>query len=324
MSYRYNPLELKWGYRRFPSSVKAVWGARAILEERGADIVYSDLASEEETERLQLIAALDGDPKGTGALHVAQLEVKRLLKSGGLYLTPRSDQITRELESRGLASTLTARGSFYRDEANEYVLADFNGAIVAGNTQASHGYIYLVGFIKPADFTYSLMCERCRLNTITFLSKVCGTCHKRICQSCEDESCPNCETIKCKICAKGLECGSCLAPLCRTEECLENYNKCLGCEEAFLCEDCVSDDVEFCSECAELTCAGCNRKLYADRKKLRFEVCERCDSPMHLKCHKTSNGICQNCSDEMEEEENEEIDEEETEDDENDENDSED
>lgn len=114
------PLEIAFGRRTFPDDVPAVWGARLIWPN---DLVYNrqDLAATNDEARGALVAWLDGDPVGSGA--IAGMRI--LLRDPGAL---------------GLTSNMP-----FDEEA--VIFEDERGKIV-GSAQGSYGYLYVAGWLK--------------------------------------------------------------------------------------------------------------------------------------------------------------------------------
>lgn len=111
---------LEVGYRwGIPFGVEVAWGSRAILNDRGADMVYKhSIGSQDEIDTL--IERLN-----SGMVPEMQNQIRLLLRHGKL------------------------RG----DEDRGHLLAEKDGVVILGNTQGSHGYLYLVAFEKPVEWT---------------------------------------------------------------------------------------------------------------------------------------------------------------------------
>ncbi len=120
-------LQLGWGYKRdIPDDVKAVWGARLIAP---SQLVSSrqDLQAENHAEKDRLITWLngwspaeDGGQKGTGAIAKAQ---EFLRAEYGRILRP--------------------------DQDCPFTLYEDAQGVIIGNALASHGYVYVVGYLRP-------------------------------------------------------------------------------------------------------------------------------------------------------------------------------
>lgn len=113
-------LKIAFGRRTFPDTVPAVWGARLIwpndfLSDR------QDLAAHNDEAKQALIAWLDGEALGTGAIS----RMRHALESPySLGLTPTGDE----------------EAVIYEDEIG----------IIVGSAQGSHGYVYVAGWLKEA------------------------------------------------------------------------------------------------------------------------------------------------------------------------------
>lgn len=273
---------LEWGYNAGIPDVETIaWGGRAILRGESIDIVYGSLHGSGEA-LLNFRAILDG-----GLLQMAIAEARRLVRSG---------------QMRG-------------DEAREFVLAMDQGILVLGNTNASHGYLYLLAYVIPVTDALghpfevpSLLCEICRKTEVTFSDDLCGKCHSRICDRCnKPNDCDNCDTITCVRCQSRLTCGAsgCSNIICNSAECLESAPRCEMCpkgDENLLCAECGEDN-KMCAQCSEAACSVCEETLFTDDGDNRTRTCELCDQLMHYRCRK------QPCKCEENDEEDEEYDE---------------
>ena len=254
---------LEWGYNAglHPDAV-AAWGARAIFERGHANLVPDrqsivTLPGRDE-DRARLIDALNGNPPGTGAIFQAQQEVQRLSNMGVL------------------------KGN----EANEVILYEDDTIVIIGNTNASYGYIYLVGFLKPeipesgiinytrteegqtVQYTRPAVpwvsvvptCERCGAEKIRSILTPCEQCGLLLCESSNCRSaCDDCGRV---ICARHMElrerCASCDDPICWSEQCSRRTKECPDCGRIYCreCRDevanCECQDEEYCEECGEL------------------------------------------------------------------------
>jgi hypothetical protein len=293
--HRWNPLKFDpnqgtWGLNVIPESAKAAWGARAILTERGADLLpdrQSLIGESEEKERLKNV--LNGSPPGTGVLNSMQQEIRRLVKADLLCITPRYGYD----EPRD-----------YKDKPDEFVLADENGVVVIGNTQGSCGYIYLAAFFKSPDFKLSFICENCP-NEIDLNADICSGCNRRLCPDCFEYECPYCDRTSCKQCSEIFRCANnrwsvpepCGHYICPDEECLEESPECEICESK-LCEDCSEKGI--CYECSAELCAGCGKNLYRIKWghwDTDIAQCDYCEANLHFDCE----GECKRCVEEDEE-----------------------
>jgi len=280
---------LEWGYQAgIPDVETTAWGCRAILTDRGVDIVYG--SSHGTPEAVQgLREVLDA-----GLLRDAITEVRRLLR------------------------TYRMRG----DEAEEFVLGQVGNVIVLGNTNASHGYLYMTAFEIPelgADgLPYevpALACEICKKNQVYFDGEMCGKCHLRICDDCSGmNDCDTCDVVTCSHCKSNLTCSAtgCNNFICNTPACLEDSPKCEMCpggadEANLLCASCGEEN-KMCSYCSEAECSVCREALFTEDGSNRTKACENCDELMHYACRK------QPCKCEVSEEDDEEDGEEEEED----------
>ena len=111
-------LKLAFGYSAgIPDDVTTAWGARLIAPN---DLLYDrqDLVAENATAKADLIAWLNGSPSGTGAL----AKMREWLKEN--------------------------YWQFGQDDVEHVIYEDDEGIIV-GSTQASYGYIYVAGWLKP-------------------------------------------------------------------------------------------------------------------------------------------------------------------------------
>lgn len=263
------------------TSTTAAWGARAILEgnqasllpdrqsiialngrvlellEDGMDYSISPATlsalADRAFDRQMLLEVLNGNPRGTGAIAAAQREVARLSRCG--TIDPR--------------------------QAREVILYDGNLARIVANTNASHGYLYMIGFLKVPGMAMSVVapetCERCH-NELDPGEEFeeCRYCHQLICprcgtrcQDCEKYICEDHEQSECKSCGEVIcgsnECNrrgrpSALAKEC--PKCGEMY--CRGCRAEVkncpcnICEDC-GNEIEDCEDCGEprCSCKGC-------------------------------------------------------------------
>jgi hypothetical protein len=106
--------QLRFGYRRYPEGVRAVWGARLIAPN---DLVHDrqDLVADGEEAKAALVAWLNGETRGQGAL------------AGAL---------------KHLATV------FLSNIDHEFVVYEDATGVIVGNTQASHGYVYVAGWLK--------------------------------------------------------------------------------------------------------------------------------------------------------------------------------
>lgn len=112
--------KLAFGYRRYPDGVAAVWGARLIapndlLHDR-QDLVYEDVDAKRE-----LVEWLNG-ANSNGALSEALF---RLGRHG--------------TDSTGIPAL--------KQEDREFVVFEDATGRIVGNTQASHGYVYVAGWL---------------------------------------------------------------------------------------------------------------------------------------------------------------------------------
>jgi hypothetical protein len=297
--------QLDWGYQAgIPDVETTAWGCRAILTDRGADIVYSSShGAPEAVERL--LAVLN-----SGLLGDVRTEVRRLLRA---------------YRMRG-------------DEAEEFVLGQAGNVIVLGNTNASHGYLYMTAFEIPelgADgLPYEApapKCEICKKNQVDFGDELCDKCHRRICgdcsgmNDCDTYDCDTCDVVTCSRCKSNLTCSAsnCNNFICNTPSCLEDSPKCEMCpggaDEAYsLCASCGEEN-KMCSYCSDAKCSVCGDALFTEDGSNRTKTCENCDELMHFACRKQP---CK-CEVNEEDEEDEENEDEEDEDEEEEENDEE-
>lgn len=104
---------LTWGYRRYPEHVLAVWGARLI---KPNDLLHDrqDLVGDDPREKHELVAWLNGSTRGQGALRKALDHLATL---------------------------------FLADIDEEFVVYEDELGKIVGNTQASHGYVYVAGWL---------------------------------------------------------------------------------------------------------------------------------------------------------------------------------
>jgi hypothetical protein len=259
--------KLGWGYQAgIPDVETTAWGCRAILNDRGLDIVYGDThGTPEAIERLRATLA-------AGLLRDISEEVRRLLR------------------------TYQMRG----DEAEEFILGQAENVIVLGNTNASHGYLYMTAFEIPelgADgLPYEspvLRCEICKKNQVDFDAELCGKCHRRICADCSGmNDCDSCDVVTCSRCKSNLTCSAsnCDNFICNTSTCLENSPRCDMCpggtdEANILCAACGEEN-KMCSYCSEAKCSVCDDALFSEDGSNRTKACENCDELMHFACRK--------------------------------------
>lgn len=106
---------LSYGYRRHPKGLRAVWGARLIAPN---DLLHDrqDLLAQDDEGKAELVAWLNGEVRGQGAL-------RRALDWLG----------ENSLELRQV------------DE--EFVVYEDATGRIVGNTQASYGYVYVAGWL---------------------------------------------------------------------------------------------------------------------------------------------------------------------------------
>ncbi|RJR10703.1 hypothetical protein C4588_02815 [Candidatus Parcubacteria bacterium] len=117
---------LEWGYKAgLPLDTVAAWGARAILTDNQVDIVY---ASRWEAPQI---------PEGTRSPLDYLLT---MLDSGDL--------------ARAIITVkyLVDNYAMQSHERQEFLLHETPEIAILGNTNASHGYLYLVAFIKPPNW----------------------------------------------------------------------------------------------------------------------------------------------------------------------------
>jgi hypothetical protein len=109
--------ELRFGYRRHPEDLRAVWGARLIAPN---DLLWDrqGLIADDDEAKAELVAWLNGEVRGQGALNEA---LRRL-----------------------------ARIPLANVDEEVVIYEDATGKIV-GNTQASHGYVYVAGWLKQHE-----------------------------------------------------------------------------------------------------------------------------------------------------------------------------
>lgn len=237
--------QLEFGYNPgLPPQAPAAWGARAILERgagggRQAGLLpdRQSMVGPEEL-RIQLRDALNG-----GALAAMQRQIARLYRKGEI-----------------------------RDsEAREVVLYDDPEIRIIGNTNASHGYIYLVAYIKPAGWTPppapTISCDACHeefdLNSEELAP--CTFCGKSLCENCRD-ICPHCSATMCA--EPHIRCRSCEEPICTSDRCERQRpsKECTRCGELY-CYNCRLE-VKNCP-CAEEVCDECGDEI---------ETCDDCGS----------------------------------------------
>jgi hypothetical protein len=116
-----NKLSIAYGRRSFPDNVQAVWGARLIWPN---DLVpdRQDLAAHNSEAKMALIAWLNGEALGTGAIS----RMRQALESPySLGLNPRMK--------------FDEEAVIYEDEQG----------IIVGSAQGSGGYLYVSGWLKP-------------------------------------------------------------------------------------------------------------------------------------------------------------------------------
>ena len=115
-------LSISYGRRTFPDDVQAVWGARLIFP---ADLVWDrqDLDSHNDEAKSALIAWLNGNPEGTGAI----AKMREVLND------------TNKRYELGVGTS--------RDDAEAVLYEDETGKII-GSPQSSHGYMYVAGWLK--------------------------------------------------------------------------------------------------------------------------------------------------------------------------------
>jgi hypothetical protein len=111
-------MNLGFGYSRgVPEDITTAWGARLIAPN---DLLHDrqDLKAESDEAKQELIAWLNGEPSGQGA-------ISRALKA------------------------LSEQASELRYREGEFTVYEDEDGIVVGNTQQSGGYVYVAGWLKP-------------------------------------------------------------------------------------------------------------------------------------------------------------------------------
>lgn len=112
-------MNLAFGYSHgIPEGIKTAWGARLIAPN---DLLWDrqDLIAENDGEKKALVAWLNGETRGQGAIKEALDWLKRYYGR----------------EIRG-------------DEPFQHILYEDDQGIVVGNTNASYGYVYVAGWLK--------------------------------------------------------------------------------------------------------------------------------------------------------------------------------
>jgi len=112
-------MQLGFGMSRaVPEDVTTAWGARLIAP---ADILWDrqDLVAENDEAKQELIAWLNGEPEGTGAIAKARDWLRE--------------------NYRGMR----------QDWDDEHVLYEDADGTIMGSTNASYGYVYVAGWLKP-------------------------------------------------------------------------------------------------------------------------------------------------------------------------------
>lgn len=113
--------ELQWGYRAgIPEGVTAAWGARAILDGRTG---YLDLMGD----RMSSVGPAAEVDKISTALRRAEPIIHKRVETG------------------------TKKWTIAGHRAEEHVLYKTKVLTVIGNTNASHGYLYMVAFLTPKE-----------------------------------------------------------------------------------------------------------------------------------------------------------------------------
>jgi len=116
--------ELRFGYRRgIPEGITTAWGARLIAPD---DLVWDrqDLVAESDEDKAALIEWLNG-----GAIAKMREALReRYSPYGGRY---------------------HGESEIVPTEDREHVLYQDETGIIVGNTNASHGYVYVSGWLKP-------------------------------------------------------------------------------------------------------------------------------------------------------------------------------
>ncbi len=145
--------ELEFGFKDEMIEAPALWGARLIMEGRGeiehrsVDLVWDRQSVIGEAETLK--QALDGEPKGTGAI--------RLLLD---HLTRRFRQFTIDPV----------------EDETSYIDKTFKGVRFRGSPRKSHGYFYVTATLdhvgptcdgcgtggQHGTKTYPGLCQKCR------------------------------------------------------------------------------------------------------------------------------------------------------------------
>jgi hypothetical protein len=121
--------DLAYGRRTgIPKDIKTAWGARLIAPN---DLVHDrqDLVAENDEAKSELIAWLNGSPEGTGA--IAKMR-------------------------EWLAESYWM---FRQDFDQELVLYEDEQGIIVGSTQASYGYVYAAGWLKPLGEHFEIVRE---------------------------------------------------------------------------------------------------------------------------------------------------------------------
>jgi hypothetical protein len=117
-----NKLEIAFGRRTYPDTVRAIWGARLIYPN---DLVHDrqDLASHDDEARAALIAWLNGPSEGDGAISKMQARLA-------------DTDLRWEL---GIGD--------HRSDTEAVIYEDKIGKII-GSPQSSHGNLYVCGWLK--------------------------------------------------------------------------------------------------------------------------------------------------------------------------------
>ena len=259
------PLRLEWGYNLGLPEVTSIggenyttattaWGARAILEDQGVSLLWDrqSIVAPNEESRQTLIITLNGSPRGTGAIAAANEEAARLLR-------------------RGLIDSARER---------EVILYDDSLLRIVANTNASQGYLYMVGFIKLpgmllTEVDTTKQCDQCKEELDPGEELVeCRYCHQLICPRCRVR-CPACQQFTCED-HEPIKCKHCQEVICGSDECNRrggpsfSAKECPNCGEMYcrdcraevkncpcgddLCKEC-GDEIEECKECGEPRCS---------------------------------------------------------------------
>jgi len=156
---------------------------------------------------------------------------------------------------------LSNSGLMRSEEANEFVLYEDGDVAIVGNTNASHGYLYLVAFLKPYGWTApAQMCGSCGGELHSDYKYECEQCHDLICVGCR-ASCDYCGYNRCARHLKyASKCETCEDILCLSDKCDKNrrVSECQDCGRLYCYEcrdemqECECKNEKYCEHCGEL------------------------------------------------------------------------